>query len=151
MGFLGLDFTNVEAPKAPEFKSFKPGVYNLRVKTAEVKKTKNGGKMLKIEFAIIGGVDPEWKSFDGWKVFHTLNIEHTNPQVVEIGKQQINAMMIYMGVDPNSAEGVTDIFGKTVFAKLSTRMYEGKEQIDLKYFVEDKSDSTTDNGGELFN
>lgn len=150
MGFLGLDFSNVEAPKAPEMKPFRPGTYLLKAAKAEVKPTKKGGKMLTIEFNIVGGTGEDWKDFDGWRVNHNFNIAHTNPQVVEISKQQINAMMIYMGLDPNAAEGASDLIGKTAFAKLGTRTYEGKDRIEIKYFVEDKTESGEESS-ELFN
>lgn len=70
------------------------GRYNLMAVSCELKDSK-GGKMVAVEFQVVDG------EHSGRKVFENYNLQHTNPQTVEIAQRQVKQWMIAAGVDPN--------------------------------------------------
>lgn len=143
-----LDLTDIQASEKPESKPFKPGKYLLKVTEAAVKPTKAGGKMITMVLKIVGG-EGEWKPFEGWRTNTSFNIEHKNPDVVNIGKQQLKEFMVYSGMDNFILDKASDLIGKSAFAKVATRTFDGKEYLDVKYFIS-PTDSSAEESTDLF-
>lgn len=75
--------------------SFEPipdGVYTLQALDVTMTMSKAMNRMLKVQFAVIGG------EYDNRRIFETFNIEHGNSKVVEIALQQIKAWCIATGM-----------------------------------------------------
>lgn len=144
-----LDLTDVKVSEKPAAKTFKPGNYLLRVSDAEVKATRNGGKMIRLQMKIVGG-EGEWKDFDGWRVSHSFNIENQSPEATRIGKEQLKQFMICAGMTEFALETAKDLIGKAAFAKVVRRTSDGKEFLDVKYFLGDLPNNAKQDDGELF-
>lgn len=68
------------------------GKYDCSVHSATVEKTSKGGTMLKYRLDIIG------PAHQGRVVFGNITLTNSNPQAVEIGKQQLGDMIRACGI-----------------------------------------------------
>jgi hypothetical protein len=88
MGSLG-EFTdggiNPEEHEATgDFTPLPPGWYSAEIEKAEIKDTKtSGGKMLKIQYSIVG------EKFNGRKIFESINILNASEAAQAIGRRQL--------------------------------------------------------------
>jgi hypothetical protein len=68
------------------------GWYNVMVDEAEMKPTRDGaGTRLNVRYVVLDG------QYQGRKVYHGLNLQHSNPQTVEIAYKQLSALCHAIG------------------------------------------------------
>jgi hypothetical protein len=109
-----------------EFAVVGPGVYLCEIEEAPTIEDKPGkGQMVKAVLTITDEGD-----FKGQKLF-------TNQCLwVEPGKRALKRMALSAGVTADeSGLDLQDFLGKIVRVQVNTRMYEGKEQANVKDFV----------------
>ncbi len=120
---IGKDFDGegVEAPNT--FELIPVGWYAVEIENAEVKKTKTGGgSYLKLVHSIIG------EDFNGRKVFHNITLTNENPQAVEIGMRDLEAIRLACGLATIS--DTTDLIGKQVEARIVIKPPKGDFEAD---------------------
>jgi hypothetical protein len=138
-----LDLGSVEVSSGP--KKFVPGEYKVRVADVEEKETQSKtGKRLSIKFAIVGG------EFDGYTVYHNFNIKNESAKAQEIGLSQLKTFMMCAGMDNSKLEAMSDLNGKSCMSKIGIKTYEGKENLEIKYFISGEDTLTTSIGEPLF-
>lgn len=69
------------------------GTYLVQVEKSELADTKSGGKMIKVQFNIVG------ENQNGRKLFEQYNIANDNPQAVQIGLGQIKSLIMAAGAN----------------------------------------------------
>jgi hypothetical protein len=91
MAQLNFDASRVEP--ATGMDAIPAGWYNVMVDQSEMKPTRDGaGTRLNIRYVVLDG------QYQGRKVFHGLNLQHSNPQTVEIAYKQLSALAHAVGV-----------------------------------------------------
>lgn len=111
-----LDLSAVSAES--QFDPLPPGSYPLQCVTVEVKKSQYGNRYVKAEFEVTG------RDHAGSKVFENFNIEHSNPQTVEIALRGIKQWALACGHSGN--ERLTLAFLKS----LEGREFDGTLKIE---------------------
>ena len=81
------------------FAPLENGDYLIRMNRIEEKTSAKGGKYLSAGFEVINGDNK------GRLIFHNFMTEHTNPVVIDIGKQQLSKYLLAVGVE-NGLEGI---------------------------------------------
>lgn len=111
-----LELGNFEDIQADSFEPVPAGFYCLRAVDMELKDTKTGGKMLKVQFDITEG------QYEGRKVFENFNIVNSNPQAVEIALKSIKQWMQAAGMDTSAGtlklSDIAKLEGVKVWAKV---------------------------------
>jgi len=69
------------------------GTYLVQVEKSELADTKSGGKMIKVQFNIVG------EQQNGRKLFEQYNIANQNPEAVKIGLGQIKSLIMAAGAN----------------------------------------------------
>lgn len=132
--------------KTASFSPVPVGRYSLKVNEAEWKKTQSGGKMLALELSISKGKGK------GRKVWENINLEHDNPEVVEIAKKTASALVLSAVGEDVVVKDVPHLIklikGKTVTAQLkitpATKQYAAKNEVH--YFTHDVAAEDADGG-----
>ena len=124
-----LDLSTVEVGKKPEMKPFVPSEQLLVVSDVKERTTQKGGKAINLTFEIVGG------DFNRWKVTKNFNIVNESEKAQEIGLQQLKTFMHCAGMDTTKLEKINDLMNQKVRAKVGTRTDDGKEFLDIKYFI----------------
>ena len=100
---LNLDLSSVVVEK-PKSACVPSGVYDVLVASAEIKETKQkNGKYINVMFKITEG------DYKNNCVFHMFNIENLNVKAVEIGKQQLKAMLLAAGKDGGQLKNLNQL------------------------------------------
>jgi len=83
------------------------GIYNMQAISAEVKETANKkGNFIAVEYKVMDG------EHSGKVVIDRFNIVNTNPEAVDIGKNQLKTMITAGGyANPNLLSDTNDIVG----------------------------------------
>lgn len=100
-----FDGRDVELPK--EFKPLPPGKYYASIKDAKVEPTQAGGKKLSVTFKIIQG------DYEKREVYQNFWLEHSNPDAVKNGKQQLKLLVAAVGLGDLLTD-VSQLHGKKV-------------------------------------
>lgn len=91
MAQLNFDASQV-APHVG-FETIPAGWYNVMVDESELKPTRDGaGTRLNFRYVVLDG------QYQGRKLFHGLNLQHSNAQTVEIAYKQLSALAHAVGV-----------------------------------------------------
>jgi hypothetical protein len=109
------------------FEPMPPGWYALQCVKAELKDTSTGGKMVVVEFEVIG------ERFNGRKVFQRLNVINRNADAEKIGRRELAHLGQACGY-PNGVTGTDQLLGKQLDGRLAIR--EGRE-VDGKTYGAD--------------
>lgn len=116
---LGLGEVKLESSN---FTALPKGEYAAEVEKAELRDTKKGGKMIKLELRLHGG-----KGIGKRKVFDNIMLVHSNPKVVEIGKQKLKSLAIAGGMEEAEASNLkssADLVGLQVTAGIKVEKSE---------------------------
>ena len=110
------------------FDPLPPGWYQVMVKDAELKTTKNGtGQYIAVRYDVVG------PTHQGRVVFGNLNIRNANPKAEEIGRQQLGELMRAIGL--SQVTDTDQLIGGQLSIKLAIRTQEGYEPTnDVKGF-----------------
>ncbi len=131
-----LDLTTVEVSKKPEMKPFVPSEQTLVVSEVKERTTQKGGKAINITFEIVGG------DYNRWKVTKNFNIQNESEKAQQIGREQLKTFMHCAGMDTTKLEKINDLMNQKVRAKVGTRTDDGKEFLDIKYFISNDETKT---------
>lgn len=129
MANLGESFVADDLPHSTsEYAPLPDGWYNVKIHSAEIKKTKAGnGQFIAIRYDITG------PSYQGRVVFGNLNIKNPSTVAEEIGRQQLGSLMRAIGLA--KVNDTDELIGGNLQIKLATRTSEGYEPInDIKGF-----------------
>lgn len=111
-----FDLSGVSAES--QYDPLPAGSYPLQCVTVEVKKSQYGNRYVKAEFEVTG------RDYAGRKIFENFNIEHSNPQTVEIALRGIKQWALACGATGN--ERLTLAFLKS----LEGREFDGTLKIE---------------------
>lgn len=93
MAYLSTPFNAADVPAAQSFEPLPPGEYTVQVVNSDILPTKAGtGEYIKIECDVVSG------PHEGRKLFTNFNIVNPNPKAVEIGYQQLGALVNSVGI-----------------------------------------------------
>ena len=105
------DFAQVKADDGG-YSPIPAGEYVFQITGAELKQTKDGsGQYIKGEFTVIA------PSYQGRKVFQNFNIYNRNSEAERIGRSQLKALAIAVGLD--TLRNTDELIGRTVAARVS--------------------------------
>ena len=115
MALLDETYNRSELPASENnFEALPAGWYTARITEAEIKATKAGtGRYIKIRYDILGPIH------QGRAVFGNLNVRNTNPQAEKIGRQQLNELMMSVGLETLS--DTDQLIGALLQIKLKVR------------------------------
>lgn len=91
MNMLNMQFDQSELNSAPSYELLPKGNYAAQIVNSEIKENCNGGNRLSLQWEIVDG------QYAGRIVFQNININHANPEVVRIGRQQIAQICAAIG------------------------------------------------------
>lgn len=91
MNMLNMQFDQTELNSAPSYELLPKGNYAAQIVNSEIKENRNGGNRLSLQWEIVDG------QYAGRIVFQNININHSNPEVVRIGRQQIAQICAAIG------------------------------------------------------
>lgn len=91
MNMLNMQFDQAELNSAPSYELLPKGNYAAQIVNSEIKENRNGGNRLSLQWEIVDG------QYAGRMVFQNININHSNPEVVRIGRQQIAQICAAIG------------------------------------------------------
>ena len=93
MAQFDRSFNAEDLPQQDSYDPILAGDYEVVIKTAELKSTKNGnGQYIKMRMDVEGG------DFDGRVLFCNLNIKNASAQAEEIGRKQLRGLMNALGL-----------------------------------------------------
>lgn len=105
------DFAQIKADDG-SYSPIPAGEYVFQLTGAELKQTKDGsGQYIKGEFTVIA------PSYQGRKVFQNFNIYNRNSEAERIGRSQLKALAIAVGLD--TLRDTDELIGRTVAARVS--------------------------------
>lgn len=105
------DFAQVKADDGG-YSPIPAGEYVFQITGAELKQTKDGsGQYIKGEFTVIA------PSYQGRKVFQNFNIYNRNSEAERIGRSQLKALAVAVGLD--TLRDTDELIGRTVAARVS--------------------------------
>lgn len=105
------DFAQVKADDG-SYSPIPAGEYVFQLTGAELKQTKDGsGQYIKGEFTVIA------PSYQGRKVFQNFNIYNRNSEAERIGRSQLKALAVAVGLD--TLRDTDELIGRTVAARVS--------------------------------
>lgn len=105
------DFAQVKADDGG-YSPIPAGEYVFQLTGAELKQTKDGsGQYIKGEFTVVA------PSYQGRKVFQNFNIYNRNSEAERIGRSQLKALAIAVGLD--TLRDTDELIGRTVAARVS--------------------------------
>lgn len=140
-----LDLSTVGVTKKPEAKKFIPSEQNLVVSNVTDRTTSKGGKAINITFEIVGG------DYSTWKVSKSFNIVNDSEKAQQIGREQLKTFMHCAGMNTEKLENINDLMHQKVRAKVgTTTSQDGKQFLDIKYFISKDEVSPTSGGEVLF-
>lgn len=115
MALLDETYNRSELPASENnFEALPAGWYTARITEAEIKATKAGtGRYIKIRYDILG------PTHQGRAVFGNLNVRNPNPQAEKIGRQQLNELMMSIGLETLS--DTDQLIGAPLQIKLKVR------------------------------
>lgn len=114
MAFLGETFNAGDNPSSGGFDPLPAGWYTATIADAELKPTKAGtGEYIAVRFDITG------PTHEGRVVFTNLNIRNPNPKAEEIGRQQLDQLMIATGLP--SVQDTDQLIGGSCSIKLTVK------------------------------
>jgi hypothetical protein len=123
MAFLGQEFRTEELPPVGNTGDFEPipeGWYAVTITQAEVKATKAGtGSYIGLRLDVTG------PTYQGRVLWCNLNISNPNPKAEEIGRQQLNQIMLALGLP--AVRDTDQILNGRVMAKVAIK--EGKNVV----------------------
>jgi hypothetical protein len=109
-----------------------PGRYVCKVTDTEVKDTKSGtGKILVVKLRC-----------DKGSIMDNINVHNPNPQAVEIGMEQLKALLVHGGhPDPDNIgqHGVASIRGLSVGVLVGSETYNGNPSAKVKGYFDPES------------
>lgn len=92
------------------------GWYDSEIRAADILPTKSGGHRINIRYGING------PTYSGRVVFGSVNIDHSNPKVVEIGKEQLVHIARAIGKKIGDTD---DLIGHSLRIKVKINKTEG--------------------------
>lgn len=118
----------------PTFTPIADDNYKLLIESAEEKPSKGGNAMLAMQCLVEEG-EKTGKQYEGRKLFSNFNLEHPNPQVVEIAAKQLHALLILTGM--KQLNDATELVGHTFKAhvKIKKRTDTGELQNEIVFAV----------------
>lgn len=90
------------------------GTYLVQVEKAELADTKSGGKMIKVQFNIVG------EQQNGRKLFEQYNIANQNPEAVKIGLGQIKSLVLAAGASISMFKTPDQLIGLECLVNVKT-------------------------------
>lgn len=121
---------------AQDFQPIPDGVYNVEVKSAEMKDTKDGtGQYINLAFTVLG------PTHANRIVFSMINIVNKNPAAEEIGLRQLKELRIACGIA--TLRDTDELLGKSLKIKVKTQK---SEEYGDKNFV---TSFLSTNGGSM--
>lgn len=140
MGFFDKPIVadETQANSGGDYTPIPEGVYNLLIEKSELVKSKANNDMIKLTFVVEDG------DFENRKLFTNLNIAHANPQVVEIAKKQLHALLILCGL--KQIEDAADLMGQSLKTKVKVkkRTDTGEMQNEVVLSLPGKDDKKAD-------
>lgn len=140
MGFFDKPIVadETQANSGGDYTPIPEGVYNLLIEKSELVKSKANNDMIKLTFVVEDG------DFEKRKLFMNLNVEHANPQVVEIAKKQLHALLILCGL--KQIEDAADLMGQSLKTKVKVkkRTDTGEMQNEVLLALPGKDDKKAD-------
>lgn len=91
MNMLNMQFDQAELSSSQNYELLPRGNYVAQIVNSEIKENRNGGNRLSLQWEIVDG------QHAGRIVFQNININHSNPEVVRIGRQQIAQICAAIG------------------------------------------------------
>ena len=121
---FNFDFSDAEDVKSS---TLPKGKYHVAITNAEVKDSKTGNPMLKLEFTVQDG------EYDGRKLWKSFMLKHDNKKVVDIAKSQIKSMCLAAGKEPRFSSP-SDLLGfeMEVTTKVTTNDF--GDQTEITFF-----------------
>lgn len=80
---LNMQFDNDELNSSTDFTPVPAGNYVAQIINSEIKENKTGGNRLSLTFQILDG------DYANRLIFQNINLQHANPEVGRIGRQQL--------------------------------------------------------------
>jgi|DEB0MinimDraft_6_1074348.scaffolds.fasta_scaffold02642_9 hypothetical protein len=118
MSFLNLSDVSVSDGGGSD--AIPAGKYLIKCLKAEVSQNKKGnGRYIKAEFRVEEG------DYQGRKMWHYFNIEHTNDKVQRIGLQQVKSFLTHANyTTPDELKGADDMVGLKSMANVKVEKSE---------------------------
>lgn len=131
-----MSFLDLSQVQAQTNSPLKPGVYTVKITSAEVKDTANKlGKYIQVKFEV---TQPE--SDKGRVVMHRFNIQNKSEQAQQIGLSELKTMLLCSGHNGEKLDSVNELLGKTLMIK--TKLDKGQNGVEyagVKSFMTPKA------------
>tara|TARA_R110000851_G_scaffold301208_1_gene457540 strand:- start:4528 stop:5160 length:633 start_codon:yes stop_codon:yes gene_type:complete len=148
-GFELDDHEVSDAPTGgkPEYRVIEPTDHKATIMSADFKPTKKGGEGLSLEFQVdADDIDDEHE--EDVSIRHWINTKHKNPEVVEIGRDEIVKLFMSCGL-PLANASPDDLIGEECVIHIEHEEYKGFQQNRIKYFVFDKDEDDDEEEEEV--
>lgn len=140
-----FDTPNVQVQE-PKYELYPKGVYRVSIQDAKVKPNKSSpGRHISVTLEMYEG------ELQGRKLFCHFNIEHTNPQAVNIGRSEFKKLLSALGVARpiyNEDEVPQVLIGRLVFVDVGQRLNKvrGEQENFVRNFATDAKEPPRQDG-----